>query len=468
MDLKILYINDLHSRFEKLAKIASIIKKLQDDNTLIFDAGDTTDPWRIEVIGTKGNIISDILNYIGFNARIIGNTEGFSDKEIFEEILESSKFPVITCNIYDIKGKKIKNVKDYVIFDINNIRILVIGVTPAYNEWYNLFNKNVENPTQELKRLLSKIDKNQFDLLIVISHLGLDGDEELAKEIPNINIIIGGHSHSVLSECVVKNNTIICQAGYGGEYVGQLIIDYDYKDKLIKSFKNQLIATKDYPEDPRVIEIIEQNSQKAIDNLSHPLYKIDNDLKHTFTEESQIGNLLADGLRDFFKSDIGIINSGVLNHGIKKGYITKLILHEICPSPLNPTLVEITGKDLLLTLEKSLLQEFQLADGGGAGFRGKYLGNIQVSSNVQLYYNQVKKPLNKIQELKINNQLLDPQKWYTAGTSDYLQRGTGYEDFGNCKNEIYKREWLRDMLELYLKKSKFVKGALIKRFIQTA
>ncbi|MFX1316367.1 MAG: bifunctional metallophosphatase/5'-nucleotidase, partial [Promethearchaeota archaeon] len=126
MEFKILYINDLHSRYEKLAKIATIIKKLKDDNTLIFDAGDTTDPWRIEVIGTKGTIISDILNYIGFSARIIGNTEGFSEKDIIGEIIKSSDFPVITCNMYNMNNKKIKNLKDYVIFDVNKLRILVV------------------------------------------------------------------------------------------------------------------------------------------------------------------------------------------------------------------------------------------------------------------------------------------------------------------------------------------------------
>ncbi|MFX1316366.1 MAG: 5'-nucleotidase C-terminal domain-containing protein, partial [Promethearchaeota archaeon] len=197
-----------------------------------------------------------------------------------------------------------------------------------------------------------------------------------------------------------------------------------------------------------------------------PLYKVDIDLNHSFTEESQIGNLLADGLKDFFNSDIGIINSGVLNHGIEKGYITRLILHEMCPSPLNPTLVEIKGSDLLLTLEKSLLQDFQLSDGVGAGYRGTFLGNIQVSKNVQVYYNPAGKPLKKIQKVMINNELLDPQKWYMVGTSDYLQRGTGYIDFGNCKNEIYKPDWLRDILKKYLKKKNYIKNALIKRFIQ--
>jgi 2',3'-cyclic-nucleotide 2'-phosphodiesterase (5'-nucleotidase family) len=204
----------------------------------------------------------------------------------------------------------------------------------------------------------------------------------------------------------------------------------------------------------------------AINNLSVPLFKIDIDLNHSYTKESQIGNILADGLRDFLKCDLGIINSGVLNHGINKGIITKLILHEICPSPLNPTIVDIKGSDLLLTLEKSLLQEIQLSDGAGAGFRGKYLGNIQVSDNVKVFYKPNNKALNKIESVKINNELLDKNKWYKAGTSDYLQRGTGYEEFGNCKNEVYKKEWLRDILEKYLKKRKYVINALVNRFIE--
>ncbi|MFX1411512.1 MAG: bifunctional metallophosphatase/5'-nucleotidase [Promethearchaeota archaeon] len=466
MELKILYMNDLHSRYEELAKIASIIKKFKDDNTLIFDAGDTTDPWRIEVIGTKGNIISDILNYIGFNARIIGNTEGFSEKDIIGEIINSSNFPVITCNMYNMNNKKLKNLKDYVIFDVKDLKILVIGVTPAFNEFYHLFNIHIKDPIEELKRVLSKIDNAQYDLSIIISHLGLDVDEELAVRIPNIDIIIGGHSHTALNECVIENNTIICQAGSYGEYLGELIIKYDFTEKRITNFENQLISTIDYSEDPKIIEIINYNSNLAINNMSRSLYKIGFDLNHSFTEESQIGNLLADGLRDFFNSDIGIINSGVLNHGIEKGVVTKLILHEICPSPLNPTLVEIKGSDLLLTLEKSLLQGFQLSDGAGAGFRGTFLGNIQVSKNVQIFYNPAEKPLKKIQEVKINNELLDPQKWYIAGTSDYLQRGTGYVNFGNCRNEIYRPEWLRDILEKYLKKKDYIKNALIKRFIQ--
>jgi 2',3'-cyclic-nucleotide 2'-phosphodiesterase (5'-nucleotidase family) len=467
MKLKILYINDLHSRFEEFAKIASVIEDLREENTLIFDAGDFYDPWRIEAIGTNGKISSDLLNEVGFNARVVGNTEGFSGKETLENMVKTSNFPIITCNMYDLKGEKFNTLKDYLIFEVGKLRTLVIGVTSAYNEFYNLYNIYIGEPIEELKRVLSNIEKSKYDMLIIISHLGINQDKILANAMPNIDIIIGGHSHTVLDDCIIENNTIICQAGQYGEYLGELVIEYNLEEKVIDNFKNKLILVRNYQEHPKINEILSESSKIAHENMSHCLFKIKRMLSHSFTEESELGNLLADGLKDFLKADIGIINSGLLNHGIENKNITKLILHEICPSPLNPTLIEIKGNDILLTLEKSLLKEFQLSNGAGGGFRGNFLGNIQISNNVRVIYNPTGKPLSKIKSVEVEGELLKPLKWYKVATSDYLQRGTGYTDFMNSKNEIYKPEWLREILEMYLKQKRFIQLAISKRFIKT-
>jgi len=137
---KLLYINDLHGRYEEFAKIASIIHTLKDINTLFLDAGDNVDLAGIETIGTNGKISSEILNEFGCVARVLGHCEVFSGKEVIESICKSSNFPVITCNIYDIKGRKLKGLEDYTIFTLGDLRVLIIGVTIPYNEFYNLFN----------------------------------------------------------------------------------------------------------------------------------------------------------------------------------------------------------------------------------------------------------------------------------------------------------------------------------------
>lgn len=465
MKLKILFVSDLHSRYEEMAKIASIIEEIKDENTIILDIGDNADFSRLETEGTQGKISTDILNEIGFHARVFGNNEGFVEIEIGRKMAENSLCPVITCNMYDINGQKLDYLKDYVIIDMKGLKILMIGVTAPYNEFYHLFGIHMKEPLEEIKRVLSKLSKEKYDLLILLSHLGLTHDKELASIIPNIDIIIGGHSHTVLTEPTIENDTIICQAGGYGEYLGELVINYDKKRNIIKDFKGRLIPAANFPPHHKISDIILRNSKEAEEFLSRPLYSINTTLKHSLTKENEIGNLLADALREMFNSDVGIINSGVLNQGIDKGIITKSLLHKICPSPLNPTLIELKGSDLLITLEKSLLTKYQLMNGVGAGFRGKYLGNIQISNNVRVSFNPHKNPLNKINYVKINNTLLDPQQWYSVGTSDYLQRGTGYTDLSNCKHVKYHPDWLRDILEKYLSNKKFIKIASTKRFI---
>jgi len=468
MKLKILYINDIHSRFEELAKIASAIEELRNENTLILDAGDNADFARLETEGTNGKISSALLNEIGFTARVFGNNEGFAGKENGRIISESSNCSVVTCNMYDLGGQKLDFLDDAVILQIAGVKILIIGVTGATalaNEFYHLYGIHVKEPREEIQRVLAEHEKISYDLVVILSHLGLTGDKELASEFPDIDVIIGGHFHAVLERPLVENQTIICQAGCFGEYLGELILDFDAENKKIRNFDGRLISSQKYPPHPKIMELIRHYSRQADRNLSKKLYSLDTFLDHSLTKENAIGNLLADSLKDILKAEVGIINSGVISKGVKKGAITRKLLHSLCPSPLNPTCIELKGVDLCNTLEKSLQTEYQLSDGQGPGFRGRHLGNIQVSHNVQVIFNPREKPSQKIKSITVDGKPLEPDKWYTIGTSDYLQRGTGYSDMGNNRNEKYRPEFLRDILELYLKNQSFVKMSFNRRFI---
>jgi len=465
MVLKFLYINDIHSRFEQLAKIASAIEELRDENTLILDAGDNADFARLETEGTNGVISSALLNEIGLTARVFGNNEGFAGKENGRIISESSDCHVITCNMYDLEGQKLDFLDDAAVISVSGVKILIIGVTGAANVFYHLFGIHVKDPQEEIQRVLAKYEEISYDLLVILSHLGLIGDKKLASRFPDIDVIIGGHSHTVLEKPLVENQTIICQAGYYGEYLGELILDFDVESKKIQNFNGRLISSQKYQRHPEIMKLIRRYSRQASKNLSKKLYSLDTSLDHSLTKENVIGNLLADSLRDMLKTEIGIINSGVISKGVKKGAVTRKLLHELCPSPLNPTYIELKGADLCNALEKSLQREYQLSDGRGPGFRGKYLGNIQVSHNIQVRYNPHGEPLRKIKSITVDGKPLEPDSWYTIGTSDYLQRGTGYTDLANNRNEKYRPEFLRDVLESYLKNQSFVKMALSRRFI---
>jgi len=459
--LKILHFNDVHSKFEELAKVASAVEELHDENTVVFDAGDNADFARLETEGTRGVISSAILNSIGVDARVFGNNEGFAGGENSRILAEHSICPVVTCNIYDLDGRKLGYLDDAVILERSGLKILVIGVTAgdSLNVFYELFRMRVKDPEQEIIRVLADHEESDYDLLIVLSHLSFEKDKEIASRVPGIDVIIGGHSHTVLKRPAVENGVIICQAGGFGEYVGELVLDFDLEKEQIADFQGRLVSAKDYAASPQIMKLIRSYSKEADRNLSRELFFVPVDLGHSLTEENPIGNLLADALKDVVEAEIGLINSGVLTGGIGKGAVSRKQLHQLLPSPLNPTCMEVRGADLKASLEKSLLKEFQIGDGRGPGSRTRYLGNLQVSFNVQVRVNS-----GKLKTVMVNDESLEDDKWYSVGTSDFLQRGTGYSELAYNRNARYRPEFLRDLLQTYLQKKSFLNRAFGKRF----
>ncbi len=462
MRLKILHFNDVHSRFEELAKVASAVEELHDESTVVFDAGDNADFARIETEGTQGVISSAVLNSIGVDARVFGNNEGFAGGENSRILAEHSACPVVTCNVYDLNGRKLKYLDDAVIIERLGLKILIIGVTAGdwLNVFYNLFRMRVKDPEQEIRRVLADYEEFDYDLLILLSHLSFEKDKEIASRLPNIDVIVGGHSHTVLEKPVVENGVIICQAGGFGEYVGELVLDFDIEKGQIADFQGRLVSAEDYAPSPQIMKLIRSYSKEADRNLSRKLFLVPVDLGHSLTEENSIGNLLADALKDVVEAEIGIINSGVLTGGIGKGAISRKQLHQLLPSPLNPTYMEVKGADLKASLEKSLLKELQIGDGGGPGSRTRYLGNLQISFNVQAKVNS-----GKVKSVIVNDEPLEEDRWYSVGTSDFLQRGTGYSELAHNRNVRYRPEFLRDLLQIYLQKKLFLNRAFGKRFI---
>lgn len=455
MRFKILHTNDIHSRFENFAKISTKIKELKDDNTLILDAGDFHDFKDIMLQGTKGIAGAKLLLEAGYEAIVIGNNEGFEELEILEPMVNSTSIPFLSCNLVDINHKTIKGIKRSIIITKGGVRFLIIGSTPSYSIFFNLFGLDVLDYKEEISKEIND-NKGKYDVCILLSHLGLIEDTDIASTMEGIDIIINGHSHKLMTEPLIINNTVLHMSGCYGENLGVLEFDYDGK---LSNFKGENINIEKEKMDKEIVQIIEENKKIAIDNLSTPLYNINLDMWHDVVEENPITNLLADGIKDVLNTDIAIINSGILNSGIKKGQVSFKKLIEICPSPLNPTYMKIKGKYIKAALEKSLDPEICYLDGKGSGYRGRFLGRLHVSGAIIEHNNK------NIKRIIINGKELEEEKYYTVATSDYLQRGTGYEDLAKNMEESYRPEYLRITLRDYLSKEDYLKKSYINRWI---
>ena len=449
MNFFLYYISDLHSRYEKLAQIRQLLTKYRNSSSLFFDIGDNADFMRVETIGTKGEISTTLMDLLQCDARVIGNNEGFPGLEYTKNMIRLSKTPFITCNLSKIDGSELEGLQTSIILNKNNARFLVIGVTAPYNNFYELFGLHSSDPKQAIISEIRKYSKNEYDFVLLLSHLGLETDKMIALEISELDVILGGHTHTTLAEPIKENGCIIAQAGCYGEYLGILNVDLNLKEKTISGYKGNLIEVKNTPLDEEVGAIIETFTTIAHKNLSQPLFNNEFELEYSLTDENTITNLLADTLKHTFPCDFGLINSGVLNGGICIGNVSKLDFHEICPSPLNPTLIRIKGKYLRTAIENSLLEEFQLHQTSGDGFRGKYIGNLQVSDNVKIKFTKIKDTNHRISEFFINGTSLKDNSVYTITTSDHLQRGHAYLNLAKCELVKYHPDFLKDQLEIY-------------------
>jgi 5'-nucleotidase len=456
MRFKILHTNDIHSRFENFSKITTKLKELKDEYSIVLDAGDFNDFMRIELQGTNGIAGIKLLKIAEYDAIAIGNNETFQGVDTLINMAKNSEVQFLSCNICKDNSDKVDFVKPSIIIERKGVRFLVIGTSPVFNEFYPLLGLGVVNYKEAIVDQLN-CNKGKYDVCILLSHLGLIEDKDIAETIAGIDIIIDGHSHILMDEPLKIKDTIIHMSGCYGEHLGVLEFDYNDSIKLCTSIN---VNVENSAQNVEIINSLKFSKEEAINFLGKPIYSIDEDVWHDVIEENPITNLLADSLRDVLKCEIGLINSGVINGGVRRGKVSLKKLIEICPSPLNPTYIEIKGKYIRQALEESLQTEFCLQEGKGPGFRGRYLGRLHLSGCL-VEYSGI-----NIKNILVGNKNIEDEKIYTVATSDYLQRGTGYESLKNNQNEKYNPEFLRDIIREYLIKPDCLQIAKVNRWIE--
>ncbi|WP_236339715.1 5'-nucleotidase C-terminal domain-containing protein, partial [Paenibacillus plantiphilus] len=162
--------------------------------------------------------------------------------------------------------------------------------------------------------------------------------------------------------------------------------------------------------------------------------------------ESPLGNLLAAGLRRWTDAEIGIVNAGQLLGGLAAGDVTEGDIHALCPSPINPCRMKLSGTALRSALEEALLGEFIDKEIRGFGFRGSVLGTLAVDG-LEIHWNPNGAPYDKIVSITVNGEPFDDNRRYTIGTIDMFTFGVGYETIkGGTDVHFFLPEFIRDVL----------------------
>lgn len=382
---EIVFTHDLHSHLESfsykdeeelLSPIGGFARlktffdqeKEKAENTLILDAGDFSMGTLYQTAYETQASELRLLGLIGTDVTTLGNHEFDYRSEGLINMIDCAKasgdrLPLMTlCNINrDNPTSEQKEVldaferfgmRDYVIIEKGGLRIAVIGVFGKESLSYApTCVLSFDDPVEAVKKTVAEIENNEdADLIVCISHSGTSEnpenseDEILAKEVPQLDLIISGHSHTILDEPIVSGNTAVVSCGEYGVRAGKVILKQENKGTWSVEDYQLIKMDESIPEDTQALSAISQMGESINNNylkqfgytkdqiLTTNSYEFDSvaDVYDKNTE-STLGNLLADSYIytveqadefDGIPVDVAVVPSGIIRDSFYKGDIT--------------------------------------------------------------------------------------------------------------------------------------------------
>ncbi|WP_164472746.1 bifunctional metallophosphatase/5'-nucleotidase [Cohnella candidum] len=425
----LLHTNDIHSHLEQAAQIAGYVKsiraKVPADELLLVDCGDFLDRSRPETEGTSGAVNRSLLQAIGYDALLPGNNEGLTYTfEQMNSFYDGLSIPVVCANFRPLRPEdEIGWLKPSLVVRKSGINIGLIGLTAPFNVYYELLGWQASDPVEAAAREVERI-RNQADLLIVMSHLGLRQDERLAALVPGIDLILGAHTHHLLEKPLYVGDTAMSAAGKFGSHIGHLRMTLAPESRKWK-VEGGCLSTEGWPADEEAEAIIDAGRREAKRRMSRVVAVLEEPLDWAPFRESPLSDFLASVVRRKTGAEIGLVNAGQFLDGLPAGEVTEETVHALCPSPINCCRLKLKGKELLQVMEESLLPEFHELEIRGFGFRGHVLGTL-CYDGLEADADLSRRPYERISNVRVDGKPLEPDRDYTIGTLDMFTFGVGH------------------------------------------
>ncbi len=431
--VRILYVNDFHGFAEPykpqgsddllggIAWLGAEVGKLRSEKpSLLLAAGDmiSRNTWANLF---NGEPVIELMNLMGFDAMTVGNHEFDYGVDILRKRVTNARFPVLGANV---SGLDI--LKPYVIKELAGVRIAIIGVvtedTPATTHPRNVRGLKFEPVTDTIKKYLPLL-RRQADVVVVLSHIGFATDRTLAEQVPGIDVIVGGHSHTKVNKPVTVGPTIIVQAWEHGKALG--VLDLTVEDGRLAGFNGWLVDIKPGIGDPdRVVQALVDKYRRRVDAALDGYVgktEVDLDGENVCKRETNLGDLIADIVRRSAGADAAILNGGGIRAGIHKGTIRVKDIYSVLPFDNYVVAVRLTGEQIRKALEHGV----SAVDSGSGAFP-------QVSG-ISFSYSRTALKGKRVREVRVAGKPVDPGREYIVATNDFLAAGgDGYTVFGDA------------------------------------
>jgi len=477
--LNILHINDWHSRIESnnayestcsdeeetegkciggaarlVTATADRRKALEGQNVLLLNGGDNFQG-SLFYTTYKGAAEAEFLNQMKFDAMTVGNHEFDDGEDALVPFLEKVEFPVLSANVHPNARSRVGDrIRPSVVIEVGGQKIGIVGaVTTDTREIASpgpdiAIADDIENITREAE----KLEAEGVDKIIALTHVGYPRDKEMIAKIPGVDVVVGGHTHSLLSNSdpkaegpyptMVDNpggyKVPVTQAASYSKYLGEFKVVFDDAGVVKAASGDPLLLDKSIAPDAAVLARIEELAapieelkNKEVAETTRP---IDGSRDNCRARECEMGNLVSDAILDRVKNQgvtIVFQNGGGLRASIDGGVITMGEVLTVLPFQNTLATFQLSGKDIVASLEHGV-------SGVGEG-KGQF---PQVAGLRYRFDKSVAPYGGRITSVEVMEggswSPIDEAKTYLVATNNFTRGGgDGYELFANNAVNAY-------------------------------
>ncbi|MCL1964488.1 MAG: bifunctional metallophosphatase/5'-nucleotidase [Firmicutes bacterium] len=430
--ITIFHTNDVHGRYNSeagmgYAMMASYVNEARKSgNVLVLDAGDTLHG-TIFANAVKGESIVEIMNTIGFDAMAPGNHDFNYGYDRLKELEAMMDFPLVSANIRLKDGKQA--FEPYTILEIAGKRIGVVGadnpemvtaIHPDHTAALSFLDASFVDAAVQAVRA------EGVDAVIVLAHWGCDGAYEpnsvqALATIPGVDIVIDGHSHTILDDIQQlpdEKSAIVTSTGEYLNYLGKATFTFTPEGGLM--VEAELIPNPGRFEDHAVLKAIGEVEAAQSAELDKVVGESAVDLMGeravVRTSESNWGNLATDIFIDATGAEVAFMNGGNIRATTPAGPITMRDVNTVFPFGNLVVLMEVSGQAILDALEVGV----RLYPETNGGF--PQVGGMTVR------FDPAAEPGARVTEVLVRGEPIDPDALYKLATNDFLAAGgDGYE-----------------------------------------
>ena len=461
--LTILHTNDFHARFEPISRFdsgcsaddnaegkcfggtARLVTAIADararsNNSILVDGGD-------QFQGTlfytyyKGAAAAEFMNQLGYDGMTVGNHEFDDGPEVLRGFMDAVQFPVLMSNA-DVSGEPLLSdaLMKSTVIERGGEQIGMIGLTPENTDELASPGPNVSftAPIAAVQGEVDKLTAMGVNKIIVLSHSGYGVDQAIAAGTTGVDVIVGGHSNTLLGEDeraegpypTMVGDTAIVQAYAYGKFLGELNVTFDDDGNLTDASGAPLLIDASVAEDEATVARVAELALPLVEIRNQVVAEtaapLEGDRSVCRAMECSMGNLIADAMLARVADQgiqIGFQNSGGIRASIDAGEVTMGEVLTVLPFQNTLSTFQVTGDTLLAALENGVSQH---ADGSG---RFPQVSGMRFSVDLAAEVGS------RISDVTVGGAALDLAATYGVVSNNFIRNGgDGYDMFETAMN----------------------------------